>query len=349
MTQKDTLDFIVIGAQKSGTTSLFQYLRHHPEIALPAGKELPYFSHEAMYTRGWDAYIQAVIRDGFEGAADATRMWGTVTPQYMMGGVEGLGGKRPEPPYDARTVPARIRERLPDVRLIAILRDPVARAVSHHRMLVSRGQDRRSFDEAMKEMLTPEALRSARAEPADATGRVVMGEYGRLLEGYFEMFPREQILVVFTQELEDAAAQLLHRIHEFIGVRADFEPENIGARYHVGAAAGRGFSWASPSTWLTPSSPVSPQGLQRALRRNRASRALWHALPIAQQRRLRRPYERVAGRVHMRNWRASPNEVSANTPPTPATLQRLREHYEPDGRRLAEMIGEPLPWLSDPS
>jgi hypothetical protein len=51
----------------------------------------------------------------------------------------------------------------------------------------------------------------------------------------------------------------------------------------------------------------------------------------------------------MRNWRASPNEVSANTPPTPATLQRLREHYEPDGRRLAEMIGEPLPWLSDPS
>jgi hypothetical protein len=349
MTEKDTLDFIVIGAQKSGTTSLFQYLRHHPELALPAGKELPYFSHEAMYRRGWDAYIQAVVRDGFHGVADATRMWGTVTPQYMMGGVDGLGSERPDPPYDARTVPARIHEQLPDVRLIAILRDPVARAVSHHRMLVARGQERRSFDEAMKEIMTPQALKAARSEPEDATGRVVAGEYGRLLEGYFELFPREQILVVFTEDLERGTAQLLHRIHEFIGVRADFEPENIGARYHVGAV-GRGFSWTSPSSWLTPSSPLSPQGVQRALRRNGASRALWHALPTSQQRQLRRPYERVAGRVQLRNRRRSPNEVSANAAPSAGTLERLREHYEHDGRRLTVLIGEPLPWLSgDPS
>ena len=47
------LDFIVIGAQKAGTTSLFEHLREHPKLYLPPGKERPFFSHDEVYAKGW--------------------------------------------------------------------------------------------------------------------------------------------------------------------------------------------------------------------------------------------------------------------------------------------------------
>jgi hypothetical protein len=159
--EKDLLDFIVIGAQKAGTTSLFQYLRYHPEISLPAGKEVPYFSHDALYARGWAAYMRNLAR--YEAISDPMRKWGTVTPQYMVGGVlQATADVAIKNNYDERTVPLRIHERLPDVRMIAILRDPVERALSHHRMAVMIGRERRSFDDVVGELLRPNALDRAR-------------------------------------------------------------------------------------------------------------------------------------------------------------------------------------------
>ena len=92
--------------------------------------------------------------------ADPQRKWGTVTTRYMAGGV--TGGAVNDNNYDERTVPLRIRERLPKVRLIAILRDPVERAVSHHRMVLMDGREQRSFDDAIGELLRPDMLERAR-------------------------------------------------------------------------------------------------------------------------------------------------------------------------------------------
>lgn len=331
--EKDILDFIVIGAQKSGTTSLFRYLMQHPEISLPLGKERPYFSHDEVYARGWSAYMRDLTRhDAF---AQPDRKWGTVTPQYMVGGLYQSNGDAAES-YDEWTVPSRISECLPSVRLIAILRDPVERALSHHRMLVMRGLDRRSFDDAIGELLKADALAESRRRPRERTGYVTWGEYGRILAGYFEVFDREQILVVFTDELERAPAQLLSRIQEFIGVRADFEPDNLGQRYQAGAIE-RGFSWSSPSSWMSPSSPLSPHGVGRALSRTPAARAVWHVIPEDRQGRWWRPYQRIARRAALRNRRSPPNEVRANAEPSPATLARLREHYAQDADQLAAL------------
>ncbi len=186
--EKDVLDFIVIGAQKSATTTLFQHLHHHPEIALPSGKEWPFFSHDPIYERGWGAYLESLAGNG--GVSDPARSWGTVTPQYMVGGVLNTTLDPLAAGYDERTVPRRMHERLPDVRLVAILRDPVARAVSHHRMVVRRGGELRSFDEAIDELLAPAALEEARRRPAESSGYVVWGEYGRILAGYLGPSPR---------------------------------------------------------------------------------------------------------------------------------------------------------------
>lgn len=342
--EKDILDFIVIGAQKAGTTSLFQYLRGHPEISLPAGKEVPYFSHDATYARDWSLYMGNLAQH--DGLVDPTRKWGTVTPQYMVGGVykpEGQGDGTTQ--YDERTVPRRIFERLPDVRLIAILRDPVARAVSHHRMLVTRGRERRSFDEAIAELLQPAALAGARRRPQEITGYVAWGEYGRILSGYFEVFHREQLLVTFTDELEHSPGELLRRLHRFIGVSAEFEPENLDQRFRVGSAGGS-FSWTSPSSWLSPSSPLSPQGVGAAISRNKAARAVWHRMPESRQRRLGGRYQRIARLAAVRNRRSGANEVTANAEPSAATLALLREHYAEDAERLAVLLGARPPWSS---
>ena len=346
--QKDILDFIVIGAQKAGTTSLFQYLRHHPEIALPEGKEVPYFSHDTMYARGWSEYIGNLAERAYKEKADPARKWGTVTPQYMVGGVyQSTADLAVREGYDERTVPRRIHQTLPNVRLVAILRDPVERALSHHRMSVRIGRERRSFDEAIADLLRPEALQDARSDPQEGTGYVAWGEYGRILAGYFEFFPGEQILVVFTEELERDPAHLLSRIQGFVGVDPDFEAPNLGERYLVGRVE-RGFSWTSPSSWMSPSSPLSPQGVQRALRRSASVRAAWHALPEGPQLRLRRPYERIANRVVVRNRRSAPIEVKANAAPSQATLARLREHYSKDAEQLAALIAVTPLWQRPP-
>jgi hypothetical protein len=342
--EKDILDFIVIGAQKAGTTSLFQHLKRHPEISLPAGKEVPYFSHDTAYERGWTAYMRNLILH--DGLIDPKRKWGTVTPQYMVGGVyKSKTGATLSNSYDERTVPVRIHQRLPNVRLVAILRDPVERALSHHRMMVVRGTERRSFDEAIGELLRPDALKRARRHPQERTGYIAWGEYDRILAGYFDVFPQEQILVVFTEELERTPAQLLSRIQEFIGVRADFEPDNLGARFRAGATE-RGFSWSSPSSWMSPSSPLSPQGVGGAIGRNPAARAVWHMMPEDRQRRLGRRYERIARRAVRRNRRSRPNQVRANAEPSPAILARLGEHYAQDAGELAALLGVTPSWLT---
>jgi hypothetical protein len=89
---------------------------------------------------------------------------------------------------------------------------------------------------------------------------------------------------------------------------------------------------------------VSPQGVGRALARNGAARALWHALPEQGQRRVMRSYQRGAAVVARWNRRAAPNRASANAGPSPETLARLREHYAPDHARLCSLLGGPPPW-----
>jgi Sulfotransferase domain len=349
-TSKDRLDFIVIGAQKSGTTSLFQHLKYHPEIFIPSDKEAPYFSHDqAVFEVEWSSYMNKIARrvPGVDGPvlADPSLRWGTITPQYAIGGVwSRLPGVDPSS-YDERTVPARIRERLPDVRLVAVLRDPVERALSHHRMLVRRGEERQTFDELVAQLLTAEGLHDARQRPEERTSYVAWGEYGRILSGYYDVFPREQILILFTEELEQAPDRFLRRVEEFIGVSTDYEPENLGERYNV-ATAVRGFLWRDPSTWLSPSSPVGPQGMRRSLSRMPPARAVWQRLPRHRQRPLRRSYQRVARRTARWNRRQPANEVRANAAPARATLQRLREHYAEDGKRLSGLLDETPPWLA---
>jgi Sulfotransferase domain len=337
---KEQLDFIVIGAQKSATTTLFEHLRRHPEVEVPSAKEAPFFSHDEIYRRGWRAYLEGLVVDGHMG--DPDKKWGTVTPQYMTGGVLSPARDVAPSDYDERTVPRRIHEQIPDVRLVAILRDPIERAISHHGMLVRRGGERRDFDEAVEQLLRPEALRAARAMPREATGYIAWGEYGRILQGYLDVFPSPRLLVLFTEELEQAPLEVLARLYGFIGVSEGFVAPNAGERFRV-ARDERGFAWLQPGSWLSPASPFSPQGLQRAVRRAPGVRPAWRALPLEMRRRILRPYSRVA--VRARSWnRSRPvGDGIGNAAPRAETIERLREHFAEDTARLTAMLGGSAP------
>jgi hypothetical protein len=326
------LDFAVIGAAKAGTTALFGLLRTHPQLYLPEAKELPYFitPGHAYYDSAADFFADAFRSRG------RGQLCGTVTPQYLYGTLVGAGAERAMAPGPReQAIPRRLREAYPDVRLIAILRDPVARARSYHRMSRMRGQEQRPFDAAIGELLRPEALAESRARPSVRSSYVVLGEYGRLLQGYFDVFPREQLLVLFHDELERDPAAVCARVFAFLGVDSEFVPPNLGQRYNE-AAGRRRFRWMDLTKW------------QRAAARSTALKGLWRRLPHSSRRRILKRFDRTVWRLFLWNRVPAdpledPDQVSAET------LTALRAHYREDAERLRALLGTAPPWTASPA
>ena len=322
------LDFTVIGAAKAGTTALFNLLCAHPQLHLPPGKELPYFAFpsHSYYDSPAEFYAEAFRDSG------PAQLCGTVTPQYLFGALLDPPKERDAAPGGAeKIIPGRIRDAYPEARLIAVLRDPAVRAHSQYRMLALRDREPRSFDAAVDEQLRPEALVAARARPGVMhDSYVVLGEYGRLLQGYFDAFPREQLLVLFHEDLERDPAAVCERAFAFLGVDPGFRPPNLGRRYNEGAS-NRRFAWLDPTRW------------QRAAARSAALRSLWRWAPRSLRRRILNRFDLAAWRLFL--WNRAPADAGADPDPaSPETLARLRAHYREDGRRLQALLGVAPPW-----
>ncbi len=210
MDSDNCLDFIAIGAMKSGTTSVHKYLSEHENIFLPPEKEAPFFSDDERYAKGFDAYW-----GDFFGHIKEGQISGTVTPLYMMNPI----------------VPGRIRETCPDVKLIAVLRDPIERAYSHYHMSVRIKGESRTFNSVVAGQLREENLLNARKRTEYWSDYVVYGEYGRILKDYYSVFPKEQILVLFMNELIDDPNKFMDKIFEFLGVETK-KLKNVGKKFH---------------------------------------------------------------------------------------------------------------------
>lgn len=207
------IDFLVIGAQKSGTTTLFKYMHHHPQLYLPAQKETNFFAIEDGPSKGLPWYLQTYFA-----GADERKRWGEVCPSYMGYSV----------------APERIHAMCPDAKLVAILRNPVDRAYSHYRMAVRRGMESRTFRQ------TVEDLRGRHGGPPetkvwdDAPFVLEFSRYGRSLERYLRHFHREQMLILFQEDLASRPEALLATLLSFLEVDAGYKPPNLGREYHVG-------------------------------------------------------------------------------------------------------------------
>lgn len=219
------LDFIIIGAQKAGTTSLWRYLLRHPVIQMPEGKEAQFFARPD----GDDREAYAAFYDTYFADVPRGHVVGTVTPHYMMGN----GG------ISAERIAERISRMLPDVRIVALLRDPTERAISHYRMSVRRGIETRTFEEAATQLLDPAELERARRTPDETNSYLVQGEYGRVLTAYHRLFPEEQLCILLSADLERHPGDVLDRVLGFLGLPPGYRPDGLGVHHHRGGTRPR--------------------------------------------------------------------------------------------------------------
>lgn len=202
--------FIVAGVQKAGTTALFDYLSEEPGVALSRVKEVHFFDDEAQ---DWRAPDYAAYHANFD-AADS-RLRGEATPIYVYwpGSLE------------------RIAAYNPAMRLIVMLRDPVARAWSHWKMEYARGAETRPF---------AWCIRDGRRRLLDAEpwghhrefSYVERGFYGEQLERLYGLFPREQALVLRAEDLNRDPATTLARARSFLRLPPGSAPSP--RQVHVG-------------------------------------------------------------------------------------------------------------------
>lgn len=207
-----TPDFLIIGAARSGTTALHNYLKQHPDVFMPKTKEPNFFAYE-----GIDLSVQGPGADFINNSvtqmsryealfADAgERLKGEASPLYL---------------YEPRA-PERIQYHAPDVKMVAILRNPIEQAYSHFmyatRLLVEEEPD---FVKA----LNMEVERLAKGwQPL--FGYSSFPRYGEQLARYFERFDREQFLIVTYEEFDADPLPVIRAMFAHIGADPSFAPD----------------------------------------------------------------------------------------------------------------------------
>jgi hypothetical protein len=318
------LDFLGIGAPKAGTTSLHEYLRTHPQLWLPEAKEQPFFTNDDAYDEGWATFAAVA----FHGAPPGRR-YGKITPHYMGGPVTWHDATAAAATEPATTVTARrIAERFPDVKLIAMVRDPVERTISSYWQTTVLGDDRRSLNEALANELSEEALEAARTRPTKSHQHIVAGEYGRGLDAYLRFFPRDQLFVGSTAVLGDDPMALLRDVYRFLGVDDTHVPPNLGVRYQV-----RGTGRRSRVVAALPRVVKETPGLRHA----------WSALPDRTQASARAHLRTLAHRL---DQRTPAHHDGMDERPDPSLIERLQRHFAPDVTLLETLVG-PVPGVTD--
>lgn len=297
-------DFMIIGAAKSGTTSMHMYLGQHPEVFFPEFKEPNYFAltGETLPKKGPapPKVIQALIYSRsitdfdryesiFDGAGEGRKL-GEASVRYL---------------YFPKAA-GRIREKVPDVRCVAILRDPVARLYSHYCMNV-------------QYLIEPLSLRDAldqeEARIADGWGwdwhYAAVGSYADQVERYFETLGRDQVKVMLYDDFVADPQAAFAEVCRFVGIDDGFRPD-MSKRGKVASrprskVLGRWLHWPG-------------QGRQ-AMRRL----APWYFTD-----------ERLA---RLEDWNRSPVEKL-----DAATRRELGPRFRRDIEKLGRVLGRDIPW-----
>lgn len=210
---KENVDFLVIGAQKSGTTSVFKYIQQHPSLYLPPQKEVKFFANEDRFSRGVNWYLQ-----NYFAGADERKLWGEVSPHYM--GYERAAG--------------RIHAAFPRIKLITILRNPIDRAYSHYRMAVRRSTETRPFEQVISDRENTLLYLPETETEDDSRYILSYSLYGKALENYLRYFNRRQILILFQEDLLGKPDETIKRLFSFLEVDDAYKPGNLGRAYHQG-------------------------------------------------------------------------------------------------------------------
>jgi hypothetical protein len=205
-------DFLIIGAQKAGTTALYAYLLRHPSIVGPSWKEVSFFDRH--FVRGVDWYrghFPNTLRlRNIQRRTGVAPLAGEASPSYLFH------------PFAAE----RVRTLLPDVRLVALVRDPVDRALSHYQHEVAFGREPLSFEDALEqEEARMQGELERMRDPAYFSYAwwnytyASRGLYAEQLERWLALFPREQLVIVPSEDLLERPSETYARVLAFLGAQ----------------------------------------------------------------------------------------------------------------------------------
>ncbi|WP_202916111.1 sulfotransferase domain-containing protein [Paenibacillus mesophilus] len=202
LTKGNLPHFLIIGVQKGGTTSLYHYLTQHPNIASATEKEVHYFDYN--FHKGIDWY-----RSHFPHCPN-DKITGEASPYYMFH------------PHAAK----RIKAAIPSVKLIALLRNPVERTISSYKMMHRRKKEHLSFEQAMQEETSRirDELPKMLGDPNYFSKEhfyfsyLSRSVYADQLEPYFKRFPREQILILKSEDLFTDPSTVYRKTLKFLNL-----------------------------------------------------------------------------------------------------------------------------------
>jgi len=256
--------FLVIGTAKAGTTSLYDYLRQHPGAFMSPVKEPRFFAYDGrpLPAGGPGGFHGRTVMDPaayealFDGA-EPGQARGEASPMYL---------------YSALAAD-RIAARVPEARLVAVLRDPAERAFSHFLHL---RRDELEPCATFAEALAREPERIAGDWDWSFHYRA-LGLYDAQLARYAALFPPEQIHVVLYEDLARDAVGVAQGVYRFLGLDDTFAPD-VRAKLNTGGVPKEGAAWRVASTYDHPLRrvlrPFLPHRLRLALLSRLRERAL---------------------------------------------------------------------------
>lgn len=288
------IDFFIVGAQKSGTTALYRYLSQHPDIFMPQTKENHYFVNDEFYCQG-EAYLEALYRDA--------------KGERCLGGAD----------VDAMHYPyatTRLHAYNPQMKIIAVLRNPIDRAYSAYWFARRNGtEDCETFEEGLAK--EDDRKRHGTERERVELAYLTRGEYARQIKPYMELFGCDSVRVILSEDLFGQPEDTVLALMKWLDVRWSVENIDIHER-------------------------VNPSAMPR-------SKAL-HRFLHHPEYPIKRYFRRVTSprfRYYVRRYLKTPL-IRANTKPfsyppiNPETRKRLAEHFAPFNEDLAQLLGRDL-------
>ncbi|MBV8775144.1 MAG: sulfotransferase [Deltaproteobacteria bacterium] len=221
-------NFFIVGAQNSGTTSLYAYLKQHPDVFMPALKEPHYFAQITPSHK--QRYLRTIIHDeaaylGLFRKAQGYKAIGEASPSYL---------------WDTNAA-LRIRDAVPHAKIIILLRDPVERAYSHYLMDVREGRQDLSFREALQQ-----DWKQSQKGWSVSQLYVELGLYAQQVQRYLDVFGSQQVLILLFDELTNSALNgksVLANVLDFLGL--SITPlHQIDTRFAENGFAAARWPWA---------------------------------------------------------------------------------------------------------
>jgi hypothetical protein len=201
-------DFLIIGAQRAGTTSLFHYLSQHPNSRPPLLKEIHYFDLNPQKSPNWYFAHFPQNRGDF--------ITGEASPYYLF---------HPE-------VPARVAKLLPTVKIIILLRNPIERAYSNYQHSVSLGIEKRSFEQAIQPELEGQVYPIGSIAHREQS-YLARGLYAEQLARWLKIFPRKQFLILKSENFFQNPLENLNAVSAFLGLSLFQQAEYFGTLYNA--------------------------------------------------------------------------------------------------------------------